>query len=1087
MITVARVHEIEQVLEAKADEYKGIDGIAFKEILEFVLLKEAKLFEYLDFDGLGEFVLETFDSFPDEFIAKLKEKYPQILGLEKILEEADPKDVRAEIEANPTLNDELGLVPQLCRMPEEKLFKLLIDYDLLPSFNLYDLYSNRTDNKTPETPTEPCLTPPATTAKSVAGDGVKPPNLHPESTLETAPMTSEVVNYRYRVEAALTAIDAVVRNQGQNYTEAIAQFGGWGSLSRLFTERPDMPEWEKRACGTLKGFLSPQEYASARNLTLNSFYTSPEVIRAIWAFVLSTGWEGGEVLDPGCGTRRFWQYAPEAARQIATGYTGVEKDYTTHLMGLALTPLDDQGKSLNDFSEHGDFLTWATDLQYHLVIGNFPFEDGVTAGVPDLGFGLKVALHGRFLLRALSHLRPGGLLAVITSPGLMDGSSKAYQGLRARVEAMAVFLGAVRLPEQTHASSGTECTSDLIILRKRSPADNADNEFTEASVPWQKVYTSPKLNAYWSANPTHHLGEFVPNRTRGGQGAGARWTGSYAELISALNQALKSIQENYMSRIRKTRDDSPKTGWQHVEVAYNAEQDGVEIRFSDAIPKVISGLLGWAGFKFHRDKFWWVKVSPEVQDWLQNSFEEILLNAGYEDVPENERSLTAKGFASCEEYFVIPSLQSQPASAVPDSDPKPTAPQEGAVVFEFHSLAFDSRGGLAFNSKGELQTASQAPEPTPTPQAPDLLAEEPQEAECPPTESSKAGGIEPWTFSSKGAELLQETTARRGHVEPIVEIPVHPTPGSTLRQVEPYFVRSQFFGNFTHATLEEHDRAMVAALYNAPGSAKPELLRITYELLLPTEEEFLAFAQTLTQTRDWMFHMGGSSSLHETDYPDLSAEEEQEWRKYHYSDNCIMVRAPEDIPRHMDFVVNPEGNAYAKYVYTSPIPVETPTKETYQSILHGPTEEEWRAKQTAQAQAQEPEPETPPATGFDLDDFFSGIMGLVADATPPEPWMKDAVRAQLEELAKRPRIPSFRATLTTKWIPLLNFLNLGSLLGMLTMGQKLAELKRQSPDLPDLDPLSKEMLEMLARLNIFPEQGEAIAKPAGQGGAIAKK
>jgi hypothetical protein len=1034
MITVARVHEIEQVLEAKADEYKGIDGIAFPELLEFVLLKETKLFEYLDFDGLGEFVLETFDDFPDEFIAKLKEKYPQILGLEKILEEADPEDVRAEIRANSILNDELGLVPQLCRMPEEGLFKLLIDYDLLPSFNLYDLYSNRTDNKTPETPTEPCLTPPVTTAKSVAGDGVKPPNPHPESTLETVPMTNEVVNYRYRVEAALTAISAVVRNQGQNYTEAIAQFGGWGSLSRLFTERPDMPQWEKRACGTLKGLLSPQEYASARNLTLNSFYTSPEVIRAIWAFVLSTGWEGGEVLDPGCGTRRFWQYAPEAARQIATGYEGVEKDRTSYLMGEALTPLDSQGRSC-DHSTWCDFLNgWATDLQYHLVIGNFPFEDGVTAGVPDLGFGLKVALHGRFLLQALSHLRPGGLLAVITSPGLMDGNSKAYQGLRARVETMAVFLGAVRLPEQTHASSGTECTSDLIILRKRSPVNSAENEFTEASVPWQKVCTTHKVNFYWGENPTHHLGELVPNRTRSGRGAGARWSGTYAELISALNQALKSIQEGYMARIRKTRDDSPKTGWQHVEVTYNAEQDGVEIRFSDAIPKAISTSLGWAGFKFHRDKFWWVKVSPEVQSWLQDSLEDLLLSAGYEDVPENERSLTAKGFADCEEYFVIPSLQ-------------PPAQSEASA----------------------------------------FSAEELRKAGWFPTEISKAGDIEPWTFSSKGAELLQETTARRGHVEPIVEIPVHPTPGSTLRQVEPYFVRSQFFGNFTHATLEEYDRAMVAALYNAPGSAKPELLRITYELLLPTEEEFQAFAQTLTQTRDWMFHMGGSSSLYETDYPSLSAEEEQEWRKYHYSDNCIMVRAPEDIPRHMDFVVNPEGNTYAKYVYTSPIPVETPTKETYQSILRGPTEEEWRAKQTAQAQAQEPEPETPPATGFDLDDFFSGIMDLVADATPPEPWMKDAVQAQLEALAKRPRIPSFRATLTTKWIPLLNFLNLGSLLGMLTMGQKLAELKRQSPDLPDLDPLSKEMLEMLARLNIFPEQGEAIAKPAGQGGAIAKK
>ncbi len=1024
MISVARVREIEQVLEAKADEYKGISRITFPEILKFVLLKEANILDQIDFDIVEEFVLETFNDFPEEFIAKLKEKYPEILGLEKILEEADPKDVRAEIEANSTLNDELGLVPQMARMPEEELFKLLIDYGLLPSFNLYDLQSNRTDNKNLETPTEQCLTPPATTAKTVAGDGAKPPNPHPESTLETVPMTNEVVNYRYRVEAALTAISAVVRNQGQNYTEAIAQFGGWGSLSRLFTERPDMPEWEKRACGTLKGLLSPQEYASARNLTLNSFYTSPEVIRAIWAFVLSTGWEGGEVLDPGCGTRRFWQYAPEAARQIATGYTGVEKDYTTHLMGLALTPLDDQGKSLNDFSEHGDFLTWATDLQYHLVIGNFPFEDGVTAGVPDLGFGLKVALHGRFLLRALSHLRPGGLLAVITSPGLMDGSSKAYQGLRARVEAMAVFLGAVRLPEQTHASSGTECTSDLIILRKRSPADNADNEFTEASVPWQKVYTSPKLNAYWSANPTHHLGQFVPNRTRGGQGAGARWTGSYAELISALNQALKSIQENYMSRIRKTRDDSPKTGWQHVEVTYNAEQDGVEIRFSDAIPKMISGLLGWAGFKFHRDKFWWVKVSPEVQGWLQNSFEEILLNAGYEDVPEDERSLTAKGFASCEEYFVIPSLQ-------------------------------------------------------PPVQAADLppSAEEPQ----------KAGGIEPWAFSSEGAKLLRQTFEKRECVEPVVEIPAHPTPGSTLRQVEPYFVRSQFFGAYKRSKIEEYERDLVVALNNDPASIRHELLRITYELLLPTEEEYLAFTQALTQTRDWMFHMGGSSSLHETDYPNLSPEEEQEWRKYRFGDNCLMVRAPQDIPRHMDFVVNPEGNTYAKYVYTSPIPVEAPTKETYQSILHGPTEEEWIAKQTAQAQAQEPEPETPPVTGFDLDDFFSDIMGLVADATPPEPWMKDAVQAQLEELAKRPRIPSFRATLTTKWIPLLNFLNLGSLLGMLTMGQKLAELKRQSPDIPGLDPLSKEMLEMLARLNIFPEQGGAISKPAGQGGAIAKK
>ena len=324
----------------------------------------------------------------------------------------------------------------------------------------------------------------------------------------------------------LLAIEAEGRSATPEEQTVLSQYVGWGGLADAFD--PEKDSWAKEY-KELKGLLSEDEYAAARASTLNAHYTSPTVIRAIYNTVERMGFTSGNILEPSCGVGNFFGMLPES--MAGSRLYGVELDSITGRIARQLYPEADITVAGFETTSQQDF--------YDLAVGNVPFGN---YKVNDKAYNnLGFSIHNYFFAKALDQVRPGGVVAFVTSRYTMDSKdSSARKYLAQRAD----LLGAVRLPNNAFkANAGTEVVSDILFLQKLERPIDREPE-------WVQVGRTPEgftVNQYFVDHPDIVLGELSAESTQYGREDVTVNPIEGADLAEQLKEATAKIQGRYVA------------------------------------------------------------------------------------------------------------------------------------------------------------------------------------------------------------------------------------------------------------------------------------------------------------------------------------------------------------------------------------------------------------------------------------------------------------------------------------------------------------------------------------------------------------
>ena len=319
------------------------------------------------------------------------------------------------------------------------------------------------------------------------------------------------------------------RNATPEEQEILSQYVGWGGLADAFD--PDKDSWA-REYKELKGLLSEDEYAAARASTLNAHYTSPTVIRAIYDAVEQMGFQTGNILEPSMGVGNFFGMLPES--MAGSRLYGVELDSITGRIARQLYPEANITVAGFETTSQRDF--------YDLAVGNVPFGN---YKVNDKAYNnLGFSIHNYFFAKALDQVRPGGIVAFVTSRFTMDSKdSSARKYLAQRAD----LLGAVRLPNNAFkANAGTEVVSDILFLQKLERPIDREPE-------WVQVGQTPEgftVNQYFVDHPEMILGELSAESTQYGREDVTVDPIEGADLAGQLKEATAKIQGRYVAAER---------------------------------------------------------------------------------------------------------------------------------------------------------------------------------------------------------------------------------------------------------------------------------------------------------------------------------------------------------------------------------------------------------------------------------------------------------------------------------------------------------------------------------------------------------
>ena len=304
--------------------------------------------------------------------------------------------------------------------------------------------------------------------------------------------------------------------------EVLSRYVGWGGIPQAFEERNSA--WAEEYT-QLKGILTPEEYSAARASTLNAFYTSPTVIKAMYEALGNMGLKQGNILEPSCGVGNFMGLLPESMS-------------TTNMYGVELDPVSGQiAKQLyqkNRIAVQGFEETSYPDSFFDCVIGNVPFG---AYQVSDRKYDrYHFMIHDYFIAKSLDLVRPGGVVAVVTSSGTMD---KQNPEVRQYFANRADLLGAIRLPNSAfQRNANTSVVADILFFQKRDRA-----AITEPD--WVQLKTTPEgytVNSYFADHPEMVLGDFTTESTQYGKQEVTVKAKEGADLAEQLNEAVKHIQ-----------------------------------------------------------------------------------------------------------------------------------------------------------------------------------------------------------------------------------------------------------------------------------------------------------------------------------------------------------------------------------------------------------------------------------------------------------------------------------------------------------------------------------------------------------------
>lgn len=368
--------------------------------------------------------------------------------------------------------------------------------------------------------------------------------------------------------------------------QVLSQYVGWGGLADTFAPKKD--SWAKEYA-ELKGLLSEGEYAAARASTLNAHYTSPIVIRSIYDALEHMGFRSGNILEPSMGVGNFFGMLPEGMR--SSRLYGMELDSITGRIAQKLYPQADITVAGFETTDRRDF--------YDLAVGNVPFGN---YKVNDKAYNkLGFSIHNYFFAKAIDQVRPGGIVAFVTSRYTLDSKDSTA---RKHIAERADLLGAIRLPNNAFkANAGTEVVSDIIFLQKRDrPAD-----IEPVWVQLGRTEDGFSVNQYFVDHPEMVLGQLTMESTQYGHDLTVAPIEG-AVLADQLAQAVQHIEGQYTAAEVDTPDIAEEEAVRHTlpadpdvknfsytvvdgEVYYRENSVMTQVALSDTAQERVKGMV----------------------------------------------------------------------------------------------------------------------------------------------------------------------------------------------------------------------------------------------------------------------------------------------------------------------------------------------------------------------------------------------------------------------------------------------------------------------------------------------------------------
>ena len=332
--------------------------------------------------------------------------------------------------------------------------------------------------------------------------------------------------YARNIEAIRTLFQLEQEHRGATAEEqqVLSQYVGWGGLADAFD--PGKDSWAKEYA-ELKGLLSEDEYAAARSSTLNAHYTSPVVIRSIYDAVEKMGFQSGNILEPSMGVGNFFGMLPDSMAD--SRLYGVELDSITGRIAKMLYPQADITVAGFETTDCRDF--------YDLAVGNVPFGQYKVNDKAYNKFGFSI--HNYFFAKAIDQVRPGGIVAFVTSRYTMDSKDSTA---RKHMAERADLLGAIRLPNNAfRANAGTDVVSDIIFLQKRDRPIDHEPDWVQLG----KTEDGFAINQYFVDHPEMVLGELTTESTQYGREELTVAPIEGANLADQLAEAVQHIEGQY--------------------------------------------------------------------------------------------------------------------------------------------------------------------------------------------------------------------------------------------------------------------------------------------------------------------------------------------------------------------------------------------------------------------------------------------------------------------------------------------------------------------------------------------------------------
>ena len=347
------------------------------------------------------------------------------------------------------------------------------------------------------------------------------------------------------IEAIRTLFKLEEEHRGATAEEqrVLSQYVGWGGLADAFD--PGKDSWAKEYA-ELKGLLSEDEYAAARSSTLNAHYTSPVVIRSIYDAVEKMGFQSGNILEPSMGVGNFFGMLPDSMQ--SSRLYGVELDSITGRIAKKLYPQADITVAGFETTDRRDF--------YDLAVGNVPFGQ---YKVNDKAYNkLGFSIHNYFFAKAIDQVRPGGVVAFVTSRYTMDSKDSTA---RKHMAERADLLGAIRLPNNAFkANAGTDVVSDIIFLQKRDRPADIEPDWVQLG----KTEDGFAINQYFVDHPEMVLGELTTESTQYGREELTVAPIEGTSLADQLAEAVQHIEGQYTEVEVETPDIADVENEKHI-------------------------------------------------------------------------------------------------------------------------------------------------------------------------------------------------------------------------------------------------------------------------------------------------------------------------------------------------------------------------------------------------------------------------------------------------------------------------------------------------------------------------------------------